>query len=109
VSEKTRKGVGNQVYLGWPMAKFNHSNNLFFNLDSPIIVFSDNRAENKENAKGEIIANPLLVNLLKGDYRLTAKSPAIDNGYDDGHYSFDLDGNHIVSKRDIGAYEFQLK
>ena len=109
VSEKTRRGVGNQVYLGWPMAKFNHSNNLFFNLDSPIIVFSDNRAENKENAKGEIIANPLLVNLLRGDYRLTAKSPAIDNGYDDGHYSFDLDGNHIVSKRDIGAYEFQLK
>ena len=57
----------------------------------------------------EIIANPLLVNLFKGDYRLTAKSPAIDNGYDDGHYSFDLDGNPIVSKRDIGAYEFQLK
>ena len=91
------------------MAEFNHSNNLFFNLDSPIIVFSDNLAENKENAKGEIIANPLLVNLFKGDYRLTAKSPAIDNGYDDGHYSFDLDGNPIVSKRDIGAYEFQLK
>ena len=34
VSEKTRKGVGNQVYLGWPMAEFNHSNNLFFNLDA---------------------------------------------------------------------------
>ncbi|MDB9794368.1 hypothetical protein OAB81_05900 [Flavobacteriaceae bacterium] len=50
-----------------------------------------------------------MVNLFKGDYRLTAKSPAIDNGYDDGHYSIDLDGNPIVSKRDIGAYEFQLK
>ena len=60
VSEKTRKGLGNQVYLGWPMAEFNHSNNLFFNLDSPIIVFSDNPAENKENAEGAIIANPLL-------------------------------------------------
>jgi len=109
VSEKTRKGVGNQVYLGWPMAEFNHSNNLFFNLDRPIIVFSDNPAENKENAEGAIIANPLLVNLSEGDYRLTAKSPAIDNGYDDGHYSFDLDGNPIISTRDIGAYEFQAK
>ena len=109
VSEKTRTGVGNQVYLGWPMAKFNHSNNLFFNLDSPIIVFSDNPAENKENAEGAIIANPLLVNLSEGDYRLTSKSPAIDNGYDDGHYSFDLDGNPIISTRDIGAYEFQVK
>ena len=56
-----------------------------------------------------MIANPLLVNLLKGDYRPTAKSPSIDNGYDDGHYSFDLDGNPIMSKRDIGAYEFQGK
>jgi len=109
VSEKTRTGVGNQVYLGWPMAEFNHSNNLFFNLDSPIIVFSDNPAENKENAEGAIIANPLLVNLSEGDYRLTSKSPAIDNGYDNGHYSFDLDGNPIISTRDIGAYEFQAK
>ena len=81
VSEKTRTGVGNQGERGWPRAEFNHSNNLFFNLDSPIIVFSDNPAENKENAEGAIIANPLLVNLSKGDYRLTAKSPAIDKGY----------------------------
>ena len=109
VSEKTRKGVGNQVYLGWPMAEFNHSNNLFFNLDSPTIVFSDNPAENKEYSKGAIITNPLLVNLFKGDYHLKANSPAIDNGYDDGHYSFDLDGNPIISTRDIGAYEFQPK
>ena len=109
VSEKTRTGVGNQVYLGWPMAEFVHSNNLFFNLDSPIIVFSDNPAENKENAEGAIIANPLLVNLSEGDYRLTAKSPAIDKGYDEGHYSFDLDGNPIISTRDIGAYEYQAK
>jgi len=109
VSEKTRKGAGNQVYLGWPMAEFNHSNNLFFNLDSPIIIFSDKPAENKENAEGAIIANPLLVNLSEGDYRLTAKSPAIDKGYDEGHYSFDLDGNPIISTRDIGAYEYQAK
>ena len=109
VSEKTRKGLGNQVYLGWPMAEFNHSNNLFFNLDSPTIVFSDNSAENKEFSEGAIITNPLLVDLFKGDYRLKANSPAIDNGYDDGHYSFDLNGNPIISTRDIGAYEFQAK
>jgi hypothetical protein len=109
VSEETRKGVGNQVYLGWPMAKFNHSNNLFFNLDSPTIVFSDNPAENKEFSEGAIITNPLLINLFKGDYRLKANSPAIDNGYNEGHYSFDLDGNPIISTRDIGAYEFQPK
>ena len=66
------------------MAEFNHSNNLFFNLDSPIIIFSDKPDENKENAEGAIIANPLLVNLSKGDYRLTAKSPAIDKGYGEG-------------------------
>ncbi len=90
-------------------AEFNHSNNLFFNLDSPIIVFSDNPSANKEYAEGAIIANPLLVNLFKGDYRPTANSPSVDNGYDDGHYSFDLDGNSIISKRDIGAYEFQGK
>ena len=109
VSEITRIGVGNQIYLGWPMAEFNHFNNLFFNLDSPDIVFSDNPAENKENAEEEIISNPLLVNLSEGNYRLTAKSPAIDNGYDEGHYSFDLDGNSIISTRDIGAYEYQAK
>ena len=55
------------------MAEFNHSNNLFFNLDSSIIVFSDNPAENKEYAEGAIITNPLLVNLFKGDYRLKPK------------------------------------
>ena len=75
----------------------------------PIIIFSDKPAENKENAEGAIIANPLLVNLSEGDYRLTAKSPAIDKGYDEGHYSFDLDGNPIISTRDIGAYEYQAK
>jgi hypothetical protein len=109
VTEKTRKGSGNQVYLGWPMAEFVHSNNLFFNLDSPFIVFSDNPAENKENAEGEIIANPLLVNLSEGDYHLTANSPAINKGHNEGHYSFDLNGNPIISTRDIGAYEFQEK
>jgi hypothetical protein len=91
------------------MAEFVHSNNLFFNLDSPLIVFSDNPAENKENAEGEIIANPLLVNLSEGDYHLTAKSPAINKGHNEGHYSFDLNGNPIISTRDIGAYEFQEK
>jgi hypothetical protein len=50
-----------------------------------------------------------LINLSEGDYRLTAKSPAIDKGYNQGHYSFDLDGNPIISTRDIGAYEYQRK
>ena len=109
VNEKVRSGVGNQVYLGWPMAEFTHSNNLFYNLDSPTVVFSDNPDANKENAEGELITDPLLVNLKEGNFRLSAESPAIDRGTNEGHYALDLDGNPIKGTRDIGAYEYQEK
>lgn len=99
-------GRGNRIYLGYPLAKIKHSNNLFFNVDGPNILFSPDSLENIELGTTAIIANPELRDLVCGDYHLTSSSPARDKGTDVGHYDFDLDGNPIVGTRDIGAYEF---
>lgn len=101
-------GKGNRIYLGYPLANINHKNNLFYNVDGPTIFFSPINSENTELAATAIIANPNVVNLEAGNYRLTQFSPAIDKGDKEGHYDMDLDGNSIVGTRDIGAYEYQL-
>ena len=102
-------GKGNRIYLGYPLAHINHSNNLFYNVDGPNILFSPIKSENTELGATAIIANPKVVNLEAGDYHLTQFSPAINKGAKEGHYDMDLDGNSIVGTRDIGAYEYQLK
>ncbi|MEP0131857.1 MAG: hypothetical protein ABJJ25_10910 [Eudoraea sp.] len=115
VEEETRStngkssGMGNRIYLGYPLAQINHSNNLFYNVDGPHILFSSTASENIELEATAIIANPKVVDLEEGDYHLTYLSPARDNGADEGHYDMDLDGNPIVGTRDIGAFEYQLE
>lgn len=100
-------GMGNRIYLGYPLAQINHSNNLFYNVDGPNILFSPTTSENIELGATAIIANPEVVNLEEGDYHLTHSSPARDQGADEGHYDMDMDGNPIVGSRDIGAFEYQ--
>ncbi|HDD61884.1 MAG TPA: hypothetical protein ENF22_05080 [Chloroflexi bacterium] len=113
VEEKTlstygnRSGLGNRIYLGYPLAPIKHSNNLFYNVDGPQVLFSPTISENTVLGAKAIIANPEVMDLEGGDYHLTSSSPARDNGTDLGHYHVDLDGNPIVGTRDIGAYEYQ--
>ena len=101
------KGLGNRIYLGYPLAPVNQDHNLYFNRDSSRHFFSPDVEESTALQTRSFIANPLLMNLELGDYHLTSNSPAIDQGNQEGHYEMDLDGNPIVGKRDIGAYEFQ--
>ena len=114
VEEKTRptnenkKGLGNRIYLGYPLAQIKHNNNLFYNVDSPNILFSPITLENTKLGATAIIANPEVKDLKRGDYHLTSSSPARDKGANGGHYKMDLEGNPIVGTRDIGAYEYQL-
>ena len=102
-----KSGLGNRIYLGYPLAQINHSNNLFFNVDTQRILFSPTTSENIKLGASAIIADPKVRDLEGGDYHLTSSSPARDKGTEDGHYDIDLDGNPIVGNRDIGAYEYQ--
>lgn len=60
----------------------------------------------KPLGSGELIIDPRFVNIDNGDYRLSSKSPAINNGINLG-YSIDLDKVQIGKNQipDIGAYE----
>lgn len=107
-TDQNRRGLGNRIYLGYPLAQINHNNNLFYNVDSLRILFSPITLENTELGATAIIANPEVEDLNRGDYHLTSSSPARNNGDNGGHYNMDLDGNPIVGTRDIGAYEYQL-
>jgi len=65
-------------------------------------------APEASSGEGNIIADPLFVDLAGGNYRLTADSPCIDAGDDTGvTWPTDLDGNDriIDAKVDMGAYE----
>jgi hypothetical protein len=111
VTEPTRDGVNeNRVYLGYPMAPFLHSNNLFFNLEGEAVVLngamSGIPANNPEYAEGELFVDPLLMNIDGGDYRLSDSSPAIGQGVATGSgFNLDLAGNPIADPPSIGAYE----
>lgn len=76
-------------------------NNLYFSIDSTDPVDST-------LGSGEKIADPMFVDLVRGDYRLMPGSPAIDLALPEG-YDTDLSGNPAPggSARDAGAYEFQ--
>jgi hypothetical protein len=107
VSANTREDVDeNRVFLGYPMAPFVHSNNLFFNASGGEVVMSGNATENTDFARGELFADPLLVDMQGGDYHLTAGSPARGKGVPT-HFAADLDGNPAGDPPDIGAYQFQ--
>ncbi len=58
--------------------------------------------------KGEIIANPLFVNMEAGDYHLNAGSPAIDAGID-LKYKRDFQNKKVPfgDAPDMGAYEWR--
>lgn len=54
--------------------------------------------QNSPSGSSFVTGNPLFVNLSKGDFHLSAGSPAIDKGYDMGLPK--------KNKPDIGAYEY---
>jgi hypothetical protein len=55
---------------------------------------------------GNINGYPLFVNAPRGDYHLTAGSPAINTGTSIGAPRYDLDGAPRDAQPDIGAFEF---
>lgn len=57
-------------------------------------------------AKGDLVANPLFIDAANGNFRLSAKSPALGMGTKTG-YTYDLDGYPVKIKQPaLGAYEF---
>ncbi len=57
---------------------------------------------------GEVVGDPAFVNLICGDFRLSAESPAIDNGLPQD-YQYDFSGHSVPSGNsiDIGAFEYE--
>lgn len=98
---------GLQVFVGLGYSVKNqdfnppHSHNLFFSIDG-----SQKDPCGRPLGPGEIIADPLFVDLEKLDLHLRPASPAIDAGTFIGH-TLDFDDNKIPAGKapDIGAYE----
>ncbi len=51
--------------------------------------------------------DPLLMDYLSGDYRLTDESPAVNTGIETNAPTTDIEGNMRVNQIDMGAYENQ--
>ena len=60
--------------------------------------------------RGDLIQDPVFVDLISGDFHLKEASPAIDAGQDLG-YSLDFENKPVPFGRgpDIGAYEYRKK
>jgi hypothetical protein len=80
-------------------SRFTHENNIYY--------FIEGNGPNFELGLGEIVADPLFVDLDGQDLHLQPESPAIDAGGDLG-YTLDFDDQTIPQGDgfDIGAYEF---
>ncbi len=78
---------------------FIHTNNLYYLLDGASVGF--------DLSSGEMVADPLFINLDKDDYHPGKNSPAIDAGINLG-YTSDFDGKPVPSGKrpDIGAFEY---
>lgn len=109
VTEKTRMGTGNQIFLGYPMAQLEAYNNLFYNLSGHELNMTNEETRIAEFTNKALFADPLLIGLDSENYQLSVNSPAIDAGSEDAHYDTDLNGNPIIGKRDIGAYERKVR
>jgi hypothetical protein len=77
-----------------------HDHNLYYSVGNadPIGIAA---------GKGDMIANPLFIDFVNGNFRLRKNSPAIRTGISTG-YTEDLDGRNIPSNKlsDIGAFRY---
>lgn len=73
-------------------------NNLYWSFSGAVDV-------GKPLGDGDLVADPMFLDLDNRDLRLRKGSPAIDAGAAVG-YSNDVEGNGIIGTPDMGAYEF---
>lgn len=95
---------------------FIRSHNLYYRTDNPKVIDQANEDAFKRHVlgggawlgEGDIIGNPLFVDVENNNFHLQPGSPAIDAGFGLG-YTRDFDNNPIPSGAvpDIGAYEYQ--
>ena len=80
-------------------SNFTHEYNLYYGIGKSFTLGS-----------GEILVDPLFVNLANKDLKLQAQSPAIDKGTNLG-YSIDFNNNQVPlgTAPDMGAYEYQTQ
>lgn len=102
-SEKPQEGTKRTVEIPG-IGKQLHEHNLYFSIDKEADLIGT------APGNGDIVGDPLFVDLMAGNFRLTAESPAIDSGIQVG-YSQDFDGYPVpqapgAGKPDIGAFEF---
>src|SRR3989344_377835 len=93
----------NIVYSSGSMAAsgtFTHTNNVYYMTGGSPVGYA--------LGPGEIVADPLFVNLATGDYQLKPDSPAINAGTPLG-FTFDFNKSPVPvgDIPDIGAYEYQ--
>jgi hypothetical protein len=72
-----------------------HSYNCYYNPYNPSDIIQET---------GGLYSDPLFVNYEKNDFHLQSASPCINKGIKLG-WRYDLDGNKIMKKPDLGCYE----
>ncbi|MEM1323141.1 MAG: T9SS type A sorting domain-containing protein [Bacteroidota bacterium] len=103
------------------VANLNLQNSIFYNPDglnyaieagTPTVTSKganlcsdDSMEDDLTHSKDLINTDPLLVNFIDGDLKLTESSPCVNAGISAGAPLFDIEGKPRVDSVDIGAYE----